>query len=129
MNELSRHFVGCRAIGGYGPSRHALLTLLLAAAVVSGCDGESPRAVTVNQPVVTTPPPAAPALNTDTALSLYESAWVHASLTASALEYATTYYEVWTTDACVFGSGSMWLLWMGAQCLLDPCRPTATRSR
>jgi len=113
MNEPCRHFVRCRAIGGREPSRRALLTLLMAAAVVSGCGGESPPAVTVNQPAVTTPPPAAtpppatPALNTNTALSLYESAWVLASLTASVLEFATIDYGVRTPGSCVFGSGSM----------------------
>ena len=107
MNQLSRHFVGWRAIGGRGPSRLALLALLVAAAVVGGCSSESPPADTVDRPVVTTTPPAAPALNADTALSLFESARVHASLTASALEHATLYYRVWTTDYCVFGSGSL----------------------
>ena len=92
---------------GRGPSRHAVLTLIMAAAVVSGCGSESPSATTVNQPPVSTPPPAGPGHNTDTALSLYESARVHASLTASALEHATQYYRVWTTNYCVFGSGSM----------------------
>lgn len=101
VKGLSRHFVGCRAIGGRGSSRRALLTVLIAAAVVGGCGSESPP----NQPAVATP--AAPALKTDTALSLYESALVHASLTASALEHATIDYTVWTTDYCVLGSGSM----------------------
>jgi hypothetical protein len=40
-------------------------------------------------------------------LSLYESAEVLASLTASALVHATSDYEVWTTGPCVFGSGSL----------------------
>jgi hypothetical protein len=96
--------LGCGAIGGRDPARHAFLTLLVAAAVVSGCGGGSSPANPVDQPSVNTPPPA---LDTDTALSLYESAWLHASLTASALEHAAIDYGVWTTDYCVFGSGSM----------------------
>jgi hypothetical protein len=107
MNELSRHVVGCRAIGGRGPSRHAFLALLMAA-VVSGCgSGSVNQPVVTDQPVVTTPPPAVTALDTDTALSLYESASVDSRLTASALEYATIDYGVWTTEYCVFGGGSM----------------------
>ena len=39
MNGLSSHFFGCSAKGGRGPSRHALLALLLAAAAISGCGG------------------------------------------------------------------------------------------
>jgi hypothetical protein len=64
--------------------------------------------VTTPPPVSTPPPPTVePALSSSKALSLYESALVHASLTASALEYATIDYGIWTTDSCVFGSGSM----------------------
>ena len=111
MNDLSRHFAGCRAVGGRALSRKALSTLLMAAAAVSGCDSGSSPTAAVNQPAVTTPPPttAPPSteLDTDTALSLYESAWLQASLTASALEYGTMNYQVRTTGACVFGSGSM----------------------
>ena len=54
MNESSGHLVGYRAIRGREPSRPALLTLLLATALVSGCDGGSAPAVNVNQPAVTT---------------------------------------------------------------------------
>lgn len=106
MNEPSTRFVACRAIRARGPSRPALLALLLATAVVGGCDGGSSAAGPADQPVVTTPPPNA-APDTATALSLYESARVHAALTASPLEYATFDYQLWTTDACVFQAGSM----------------------
>jgi hypothetical protein len=41
MNGLSRHFCGCGARDRRGPSRHALLAPLLAAAAISGCDGGS----------------------------------------------------------------------------------------
>jgi hypothetical protein len=118
MNDLSRHFAGCRAVhfaecravgGGRALSRKALSTLLMAAAAVSGCGSGSSPTAAVNQPAATTPPPttAPPSTDTDTVLSLYESAWLQASLTASALEYGTMNYQVRTTGACVFGSGSM----------------------
>jgi len=107
MNELSRHFLVRRAIRGRGVTRYALLALLLGTVVLSGCGSESPSAISANQPVVTTPPPAVSAPDTDSALNLFESALVHASLTASALEHATLDYRVWTIDYCVFGSGSM----------------------
>jgi len=41
MNGLRRHFCGCGATDRRGPSRHALLALLLAAAAISGCGGGS----------------------------------------------------------------------------------------
>jgi hypothetical protein len=84
----------------------------MAATFVSGCSSGSSPAVAVNPPPTTTAPPTTTpppptALKTDTAFSLYEAAWMQASLTASALEHATASYRVWTTAACVFGSGSM----------------------
>jgi hypothetical protein len=79
----------------------------MSAALVGGCGGGSSPAVPADQPTVTTPPPAPTSFDTSTALSLYESAQVHASLTASALEYAVMDYRLWTTDYCVFGGGSM----------------------
>jgi hypothetical protein len=105
MNEFSRHVAGCHAIGGRRPSRDALLALLVSAAIVGGCGGGSPAAVSAVQPTV--PPPTTGSTGTATALSLYESVVVHAELTSSALSYAAPNFQVWTIDYCVFGGGSL----------------------
>jgi hypothetical protein len=106
MTDLSLDFPERRAVGRGGPSRNLLPMLLMAAAFFSGCSSGSSPAVSVSPPPTTTPPPPA-ALKTDTAISLFEAAWMQASLTASALEHAAVSYRVRTTEACVFGSGSM----------------------
>jgi hypothetical protein len=80
-------------------------------ALVTACGGGGESAPTPaansNPPVVTTPPTAAAPRNSKTALNLFESAQVLASLSASALYHATIDYRVWTTGPCVFGDGSL----------------------
>jgi hypothetical protein len=80
--------------------------LALSACGGGGGDGGSAQAPVAPSPAASTPT-AGPAVNTSTALNLYESAQVLASLTASALVHATPDYAVWTTGPCVFGNGSL----------------------
>ncbi len=66
-----------------------------------GGGGSTPTpAANANPPVVTTPPSAAAPLNSETALNLFESARVLASLSAAALYHATIDYQLWTTGPC-----------------------------
>jgi hypothetical protein len=101
-----------------------LCALLLATAIISGCGGGSPGASAQAQPTGTlsspaTTSPAAP-LESDTALSLFESGWLQSSLTVSALWYATVNYSLWTTSACIFGSGSLLASLDGAPATAGP---------
>lgn len=119
MNRLNRRFVGCSAIGRRRHTLHAHLSLLLAATAVGGCGNDSPPQEVMTPPPTTTPPPAT-APDSNTVHSLLESGRVLALLTASALEYGTLDYSVWTTGPCVFGGGSLLASLDGASAPIGP---------
>lgn len=99
---------GSRSTSAAAGGLRALALVLLLGAVAACGGGDGSSAPAVSQPPPTTPPPTAAAPSQKAVLlRLYESAEVHARLTAAALEYATIDYRLWTNGPCAYGRGSL----------------------